>query len=211
MDGTDQVRDSLQEGQTSEPETQETSEEPTFTIEQINEMVEKRVSDKLATSGRDWQTVTSENESLKGNLESLKSEIEALQGEIKELSADNTDVIDVTKLRAEIRDRERKVREAEGKLEKNWLEQVEKVQAADKKERDLLILKAAKDKEINLGQLVKLLGEDPSEQRINEVAGILAAAKPKKEIKPDPLKSAGSSEKSSEESLKERYPKMYGG
>jgi len=210
MDGTEQNQDSLPEkGQASGTENQETSEEPTFTIEQINEMVEKRVSDKLATSGRDWQTITNENESLKSNLESLKAEIEALQGEIKELSAENTDVIDITKHRAELRNKERKLREDEAKLEKSWLEKVEKVQAAEKKERDLLILKVASKKELNLDYFVKLLGEDPSEQRINEVAEILAAAKPKKEIKPDSLKTTGSSGKSSEQSLKERYPSMH--
>jgi chromosome segregation ATPase len=172
-DATDPAQDSPPEAASEEVV------QPTPDLGVPKAEVAKLLSDMKAEHGRQLKAIQEEAQGYKGQLDQHKALYDAAQSQLNEaeeqLAKGNEDLVDVVKLRREVRDRAAAVARDEANLAQSRKQNEDVVQSANKALRDLKVLKVVSDKKVDLDKLQGIIGDSEDFDHINRVADILAA------------------------------------
>lgn len=162
MDGTDELKGTLQEAGQSSKVQEGTSQTPATHSE---EEMQKAVSDALAKQGREHKAeitlITSERDTLKGQIETKDSELtdiaeerKGLKEQIDDLTSDDPEKFNLVKKERDLRERESTLKAEKRTLEADKLTQQATVKQASDTLREVAIWEIAA--EFEGGDPVKL-------------------------------------------------------
>jgi len=197
-----------------------TSETETYTKEQV----EKLISDKLAAAGRNAKTLIQQEKQLKAREQAIKdveSQIADWQKEREaeelEKARDNPELLNLFQTKKQLREEKARLAEEKAQFQADKASVQELIDSSKELQREIDIWEIAGDKvdPVGLKELCDKLGAQTEEQ-IRTIADMFqpvvtpkGETEGKKPLKADSGVTVGAGEKSEEQRLKERYPKMH--
>lgn len=216
MDTTDGTEGTQHSGESQTPEkadqgTSKQTPEPGMSKDDVT----KLLRDQAATHGRDMKVVRDEVAGLKSQAEQDKAALTAKEAELSDaedkMAGDNTDAVDVVRLKREVRVARTALESDRAQLEKSKKEQADTVTQASRSLRDLEVLKIAAAKKVDLDTLIGIVGDSEDMNWVGRVADTLSETVTVEQTThvDSGLGSGSPGEKSDEQRSKERYPSMY--